>query len=552
MVIKLISRILIFSSIIFLISYLALYLNPDYETEYVAGVIPKQEKLEKIQGKKIVIIGGSNASFGIDTSLMEMELGVPVVNMSLHGGLPLKFILEQVKGYLNKGDVLILSKEYSGLKNQYWNKMSGTELPKIVTYNFSQFKVILSDRKLFESTITGVFKTIKHYIARYPIESKKSKKTVYSLEAFDGDNLRREFITGKFTKKIKEKSLKKLRKNTDFINELNKYKEHYDAKGVSFYLTPPVIVNGYYKTDEILPFWVEFSKLSGISMLSDKKKYTYNKKYFFNSHYHTNDEGRKIRTLSLIEDIVANKTINILGRKKKSIFIANKEMFNEANLDKFTKVKNYKILKRDVNGILIEQSGDISKNYFRMRFENKDYKGYNLQIKIKSDTEILENLRFRGIGKKEKFDTIINLGDDRYELWKKIDKVFYKDNNSYIGISLMDNKDLVGKNILINDVGLYKDFNIHSSILEEYLLSIEEDQEQYFKLTSQVAKINLKNIINKEVTNKTELMPDKLYRINREGDEITISDFYTRDVIYKTKDNILFRSSSNNIIRVFE
>ncbi len=303
MALKLFIRTTILVILTITISYLALFLNPDHKVEYIAGVALKLEKLRTTQGKKIVIIGGSNGSFGIDSRLMEKELGVPVVNMALHGGLPLKYILEQVKGYLNKGDLLIMTKEYGGLRNQYWNKMNGIELPKIITYDFSQAKILLSDEVLLKSTLSGLFKTINYNIKRFPFKVRKNKKSAYSLKAFHEDNLKSEYLTGKYEKEVAIHKLPKLTKKSSLLKNLRTYGQDFNKKGIEFYISPPVIIEGYYNAEDILHFWQFFSDVTEIPILGGKKTYVYPRKHFFNSHYHTNDGGREVRTISLIHDI---------------------------------------------------------------------------------------------------------------------------------------------------------------------------------------------------------------------------------------------------------
>ncbi len=303
MAVKLLLRTSILVMLIIAISHLALFLNPDHKVEYIAGVAPKLKKLKTTQGKKIVVIGGSNGSFGIDSRLMEKELGVPVVNMALHGGLPLKYVLEQVKGYLNKGDILILTKEYGGLRNQYWNRMNGIELPKIITYDFSQVKILLSDKALLKSTLSGLFKTIKFNIKRFPFKRRKDLNSVYSLNAFRKDNLKSEYLIGSFEKKVNKHQLHTFSHKSSLIKNLKAYAQFFNEKGIEFYITPPVIIEGYYDKNDILPFWHVISKFTEIPLLNESKTYIYPRKYFFNSHYHTNAVGRNIRTTSLISDI---------------------------------------------------------------------------------------------------------------------------------------------------------------------------------------------------------------------------------------------------------
>jgi len=310
MVLKLIFRIVLLAGIILLISYSALYINPDYKKEYVAGTIKKLKKLKATKGKKIVIIGGSNASFGIDTELMEQQLGLPVVNMAIHGGIPVKYVVEQAKPYLNSGDILIFSKEYEGLRDKDWNTLDGTEISKVATYDLSQVRVLLSDRKMFETTVPNIFNTIKKYIDLHPIEGRKGINSVYDARAFKEDNLMPEFIKGSYELDVKQHPLNEMNENSPILKGLREYKDFFNEKGVDFYLTPPVIIKGYFEDDKILPFWHFFSERTGIPMLNDDKKYSLEKKYFFNSHYHPNYTGRKIRTEMLIDDILKKNLVN--------------------------------------------------------------------------------------------------------------------------------------------------------------------------------------------------------------------------------------------------
>lgn len=550
MVIKLIGRILVFVGLLFVFSYSALYINPDFKKEYVAGIIPKLEKLKSVKVKKIVIIGGSNACFGIDTYLMETQLGMPVVNMSLHGGLPLKYIIEQVKYHLNKGDILILAKEYEGLKDQYWNKMNGIELPKVATYDMSQFYVLFSDRILLESTVIGILKTIQNYIVKFPIKGRNEIVSVYDARVFQGDNLKSEFLNGEYKVKIDEHPLHKAYRNSLVSVELKKYKEYFKQKGIEFYLTPPVIIEGFYKDEEILPFWNQLSLSSGVPLLSKDKRYTYAREYFLNSHYHTNKKGREIRTKSLIEDI-QKKHLKLANRNvRHNILVTPNEMFKENNLDLLNDILNFKVLKKDRNGLLIKQHGSLDHNYFRMRFEGKNYKGYNFYLLLECSPTVIENIKFRGFGILEEFDTIIPLGDQQYKLWKKVNNVQYIDNNSYLGISFPENNNLIDKSFLIKEVGVYNDFGEFDYLTDSYVLSSLEGKSLYFKVISDSLKSDLIDI--NERGDKIEIITNRLYTIDKMDNKIQIVDFYSGNKIFETADKISIYGASKSIIEITE
>tara|TARA_R110000744_G_scaffold31677_2_gene74358 strand:+ start:1130 stop:2797 length:1668 start_codon:yes stop_codon:yes gene_type:complete len=550
MITKFIFKFVVFACLVGTLCYLALHINPKYENEYVAAIAPKLQKLKAIKIKKIVIIGGSNASFGIDSNLMQESLGIPVVNMALHGGLPLKFTIEQVKRYLNKGDILILSKEYSGIKDQYWSKMSGIELPKIVTYDFSQLAAILNDRELFESTTSGIFNTIKSYIIKYPFKNERKNNSVYSLEAFDGDNLKEEFIIGSFDKKIEPHKLPKITSNLLLINELSSYNKFLKDKGVEFYLTPPVIIEGYYENEEIEIFMKSLSNYTGIPLLNKQKVYTYKKKYFFNSHYHTNKQGRRIRTNSLIEDITLTSIFKF-RKKSKPFYITNRDKLNKANLKMFDKMSNFEIKTRYADSLIIKPLDNLTKNYFRIQFKNENLKGSNFYLKLRCSPELIKEIRFKGIGNPEKFDSIIETNNyGEYELWKKLENVFFTDNNSYLGITLLGNKSLINQTITIKDVGVYEYLGGEDLVLDAFKVSAKENNSYYFKIITESQVENVSKVINNNET--LTFKTNHPYKLLTNLGKSKIVDFYNNDVHFETKGEILFESNPKFATKIFK
>tara|TARA_R110002167_G_scaffold206691_14_gene410787 strand:- start:7662 stop:9287 length:1626 start_codon:yes stop_codon:yes gene_type:complete len=537
--------------LLLLITYSALYLNPDYKKEYVAGIIPKITKLKQVKVKKIVIIGGSNASFGIDTDLMERELGLPVINLALHGGLPIKYIVEQAKEYMNEGDILIFSKEYEGLKDRHWNVMNGIELSKVATYDWSQARILFSDRTLFETTISGIFGTIKRYIERYPVEGRKNITSVYDSRAFEKDNLLGEYISGEYGLKVEEHPLGMLNSDSKILSGLKEYKLFFEKKGVQFYITPPVVIKGYFKEENVLPFWYSFSENTGIPLLNMDKKYTYDKRYFFNSHYHTNQSGRKLRTESLISDIIGAGLGIKSPQKNKTVYLSKSEALNEVNLASFNAPYNFDILRRDDKEIRVRQSGDLGHNYFRIRFENKDYKGYNFYLHLKCDREVIENIKFRGTGKLVNFDTIINLGQGNYGVWKKVDKVVYKNGNSYLGIAFPENEALINKEFTIKEVGVYRNFGKEDVMLEVYPLEMKNGERIFFEVLSKNEDIALADIISSQDNlERVVLKIGTLYEVEKSNGLLSFRDFYSGELLFRTNNAISFSATTNTVVKI--
>lgn len=86
--------------------------QPAYDS-YLRASVPKHERLERLPSPRIVFIGGSATAFGVDSVRIEQALGMPVVNMGLYLPLGLEFMLNEVRGGLRAGDVVVVSPEYS-------------------------------------------------------------------------------------------------------------------------------------------------------------------------------------------------------------------------------------------------------------------------------------------------------------------------------------------------------------------------------------------------------------------------------------------------------
>ena len=80
-----------------------------------ASTFDKKHRLDSLPaGRRLVVVGGSNARFGFDCGVLHrLQPKLEPVNMGIHVGLGLQYMLDEVKGKLTKGDVLLLSAEYN-------------------------------------------------------------------------------------------------------------------------------------------------------------------------------------------------------------------------------------------------------------------------------------------------------------------------------------------------------------------------------------------------------------------------------------------------------
>ena len=96
-------------------SNIALYFkNPIVKTDnnYLSAIIDKHKKLETTNPPRIILVGGSNLTFGVDSKEIQDSIGLPVINMGLHAGLGLPFMLGEIKNEIKQNDIILLSIEY--------------------------------------------------------------------------------------------------------------------------------------------------------------------------------------------------------------------------------------------------------------------------------------------------------------------------------------------------------------------------------------------------------------------------------------------------------
>lgn len=82
------------------------------ETGYFAATIDKHALLDATPPGRILFVGGSNVTFGMDSPRVSEALGRPAINLSLHAALGLLFMLEEATAVARPGDVIVLSPEY--------------------------------------------------------------------------------------------------------------------------------------------------------------------------------------------------------------------------------------------------------------------------------------------------------------------------------------------------------------------------------------------------------------------------------------------------------
>jgi hypothetical protein len=109
---KLLGRVALLGALV-LGSMAFLFLGPVPYKHQLAMLIDKRVMLDATPAPRLILVGGSNLMFGVESAVLEQSLGVRVVNMGVFGGLGLIAPLEVILPHVRKGDTVVLVPEYT-------------------------------------------------------------------------------------------------------------------------------------------------------------------------------------------------------------------------------------------------------------------------------------------------------------------------------------------------------------------------------------------------------------------------------------------------------
>jgi hypothetical protein len=267
------------------------------ETDYIAAIIDKHQTLDAIKENRLILIGGSNLPFGIDSKMLSDSLQTNAINMGLHAGLGLNFMLNEVKPSIKKNDVIVLCLEYPLYLNDAKTDVDLIDYtqeiyaPAQAYHQFNVKEKLLVYYSKFEKTF-----------------NKKEEVTneVFNRKQFNpyGDN------TGHLNKP-NEKVLKNKEpigkiEISESLGLLKDFNDLVNQKGAKLFISYPA----YERTEFIKnqSKLIELDKelkenLSQITFLNSPETFAFESDYFYDTVYHLNGKGREKRTRIFFEEL---------------------------------------------------------------------------------------------------------------------------------------------------------------------------------------------------------------------------------------------------------
>lgn len=274
---------------------------PQYLLNYQASLIDKNERLCSIDEAKIVLVGNSNWAFGVDSQKLEEAMGMPVVNMGMHGGIGNPFNEQAAVQNIHEGDIVIIS--YSNFADG--DIIKNPELAWITIENHPALWKYIRPKdwpdmiKAYPTYLKDCLDLWSQGIGNM------DSGTEYSRLQFNeyGDNIYDRPTLVVSDEELAEAHIPEIGDET--IDRLNKLNQTLQEKGATLLVTPyPTPVTAHTPpTEEYVAFSDQIEERLDFPLIGRYEDYRMDKNLFYNTYLHLNNEGKQLRTQMLIGDL---------------------------------------------------------------------------------------------------------------------------------------------------------------------------------------------------------------------------------------------------------
>ena len=256
-------------------------------------------RLEIINEKKAVFIGGSGTHFGISAEEFEEKTGIQSVNMGLHASISMKTYLELIYPYVNDGDYIFIIPEYDYYCTP-WVKMDSQNVEFSMMYANNYIEFFTSSIHAFPNSVyVGWSKCaddIKQIVSLV--------FTGHSTEAYlrQDSNIYGDFVNYKKRINFIDNYATFDHLNEDSISQLMGMISRIEKKGaIVFILFPPYADFAFDQNIKIIQnIYGYLSNNRSIRMLFQPYETKFSRDELYDTVYHLNSQGKKRYTQLVI------------------------------------------------------------------------------------------------------------------------------------------------------------------------------------------------------------------------------------------------------------
>lgn len=298
---RFVGRLALFSFVVLLLIIVGITMpvTPRAPTTLLFSKVKKDSLLYHSKQPRIVFLGGSNLSFGLNSQMIKDSLGLNPINMGIHASLGLEYMLNSVLEGIKQGDILVVSAEY----DQFYDKFAygDEELVRLVL-DLQPASIFSFSKEQIES--------IYAFIPKYAFSKFNIVEYVYTKEdPVYGVHSFNQYGDASAHWGLKAQKFAPYREIDDHLNEhiikvIKKFQAKTEAKGAKLLFTFPAYQAKSFANSEKEIFQVEkVLKQNGLTLISTPNEYKFADSLFFNTPYHLIKKGVDKRTELLITDL---------------------------------------------------------------------------------------------------------------------------------------------------------------------------------------------------------------------------------------------------------
>lgn len=268
----------------------------------------------------IVIVGGSNTLFGINSELLESLTGYPVINTGVNAGLLLSYTLYSADRFIKPNDIVVMMLEYPMYNYQ------GEVGESLIDYTLARAPDYFYHANLADKIRLVFMAPLKRLLVgtRFNPDSNQSSGiynavniNAYGDQINTGNAYFTEAILSELNSNSSARSYGRLR-NPDGQGwkKIEAFVSDRQATNPCIFLMPPAFLeNAYYRQNSVERYFYDNlsndARRHNLTFLGQPFDFMYERRHFFNTDYHLRDEGRDLHTRSVAALLVpAIKTCN--------------------------------------------------------------------------------------------------------------------------------------------------------------------------------------------------------------------------------------------------
>lgn len=287
--------------LVILVSLILLPTTPRASKSLLMAAIRKDSLLKNSPAPRIIFVGGSNTSFGLDSEKIKDSLKLNPINTGIHASIGIKHMIDNTSLYIKKGDIIILIPEYTHYNRdinygsvELMRTVFDTDISKIKLLSYKQILNIIP----FLPKYTFNKLKIKNYT-----DTIFRENDVYLARSFNqyGDAYAHwNFESTKVKPYPKPENLKVW---TNVIKYIEDFNDEIKAKGATLYISYPCLQARTFDNNRELIYMIEKEiEKTGIQIIGTPERYKFPDSLLFDTPYHLIKKGVDIRTNYFIED----------------------------------------------------------------------------------------------------------------------------------------------------------------------------------------------------------------------------------------------------------